>query len=344
MRPGRDPAGAPDLAAGGFHQPGRVPEQRRLAGAVPAHQRDPLPWSDRQRQAVEDGRPAVDLMPYPVERERWIFGAPARPAILPVRGAGHDRIGVRKQPACSQHRASGLHARHRRQPETVQEAGARGGELGGGVARPGQELGGRGVAHHAPGPHGDRPVGEAQAALEPVLGDHDRRVEVLVEPAKQRDQLVAGDRVELRGRLVEQDQLRPAGERRAEGHALELATGELGGRAVEQLRDPERERRLLDGPRHRRRRLPLVLERERELGANRAHHDLRLGVLEQRADGDRERSRRVLARVHAGDRRAAGEHAAVEVRHEPVGGAQQRRLARARPAGEDHQLARTDLE
>ena len=76
----------------------------------------------------------------------------------------------------------------------------------------------------APAAHRDRAVGEAQAALESVLGDHDRRVTVLVEAPQQRDQLVAGDRVELRRRLVEQDQLRPARERRAERDSLELAT------------------------------------------------------------------------------------------------------------------------
>ena len=112
---------------------------------------------------------------------------------------------------------------------------------------------GDGVADDAPAAHRDRAVGEAQAPLESVLGDHDRRVKVLVEAPQQRDQLVAGDRVELRRRLVEQDQLRPARERRAERDALELATGQLGGRTVEQVRDPERERRLLDPARDRRR-------------------------------------------------------------------------------------------
>ena len=57
-------------------------------------------------------------------------------------------------------------------------------------------------------------------------------------------------------------------------------------------------------------------------------HDLRLGVLEQRAGDGREVARAVLARVQPADHGAAGERAAVEVRHEPGGGAQQRRLAR----------------
>ena len=84
------------------------------------------------------------------------------------------------------------------------------------------------------------------------------------------DQLVAGDRVELRGRLVEHHQLRPPGERRAERDALQLTAGQLVGRALEQLRDPERQRDLLDRPGDRGRRLAAVLEPERELGAGRS--------------------------------------------------------------------------
>src|ERR1700733_1112914 len=63
----RDPAGAPDLAAGRAHQPGRVPEKRRLAGAIATHQRDALARTERQRDAAKNGRTAVDLVPAPVE-------------------------------------------------------------------------------------------------------------------------------------------------------------------------------------------------------------------------------------------------------------------------------------
>ena len=297
----RHPPRALDLPARRSHQSGGVPQQRRLAGAVPAHQRDALAGDDRKRYATENGRPAVDLVPDPVELERWFFGAPARLAIPLHRGAGRERIGVREQPPRPQGRAGRLHARHRRQSQAGQEPRARRRQFRRRVAGPGEELGRAGVADHAPAAHRDRSVGEAQAPLEPVLGDHDRGVEVLVEAPEQRDQLVAGDGVELRGRLVEQDQLRPARERRAERDALELAAGQLGGRAVEQVRDPERERRLLDRARHRGGRLPLVLERERQLGADGAHHHLRLGILEQRADGGGQRAWTVLARVHPGD-------------------------------------------
>ena len=151
----------------------------------------------------------------------------------------------------------------------------------------------------APSSQRDHAVGGGQAALEPVLGEHDRGPPLLVDAAQDAEQLVAGDGVELGGRLVEQQQPRPPGQRRAERDALELAAGQLVRRAVEQPGDAERERGLLHPARDRRRAPAAVLERERELGAHRAHHDLRLGVLEQRAGDRGQLGRAVLARVEA---------------------------------------------
>ena len=101
---------------------------------------------------------------------------------------------------------------------------------------------------------------------------------------------------------------------------------------------------LLHAARDSGRREPLVLEREGELAADRVHHDLRLGVLEQRAGHRGQRRRLVGACVEAAGRHAARELATVEVRHQPARGAQQRRLARAGAAREHHELARRDLE
>ena len=144
-------------------------------------------------------------------------------------------------------------------------------------------------------------------------------VAVLVQPAQQADQLVAGDRVELRGRLVEHDQLRPPGERRAERDALQLAAGQLGGRAVEQMRDPERERRLLDAARDAR---PRDSPRFSSGNASSARTvpitTCVSGSWNSVPTDARELARAVLAGVHARDQRAAGERPAVEVRHEPA--------------------------
>ena len=52
----------------------------------------------------------------------------------------------------------------------------------------------------------------------------------------------------------------------------------------------------------------------------------------------------MLARVEAAGHDAPGELAAVEVRDEAAGGAQERRLARRRQPGRDDELARRDVE
>ena len=256
--------------------------------------------------------------------------------------AGAARPVSRRQPARPQRGARVLDGhRRRRQAGEAEEAGARGLER---VGRLLEEAARVGVDRDGAGVERDHAVGGGEAALEAVLGEHDRGAPLLVDAAQDAEQLVAGHRVELGGRLVEQQQPRPGGQRRAERDALELAAGQLVRRAVEQPGDAERERGLLDPARDRRRAPAAVLERERELGAHRAHHDLRLGVLEQRAGDRGQLGRAVVARVEPAGEQPARELAAVEVRHEPGRGAQQRRLARPRPAGEDDELARLDAQ
>ncbi len=190
----------------------------------------------------------------------------------------------------------------------------------------------------------DHAVGAGQAALETMLGEHDRRLPLLVEPAQQADQLVAGDRVQLRGRLVQQHDARSARERCAQRHALLLSAGQLVRGAIEQRVDAERQRHLLDPARDRRRALAAALERKRQLRAYGARDELRLGVLEQHARNGAEPGRPVLARVEPGQPHAPGEAPAVKVRHEPARGAQQRGLAAAGQARQHAELAMRDFE
>src|SRR5437868_15421329 len=109
-----------------------------------------------------------------------------------------------------------------------------------------------------------------------MLGQQDRRLPLLVEPAQETDQLVPRDRVKLGGGLVQEDDPWPAGKRRAKSHALLLAAREVVSRAIEQRVYAERERHLLDAASHRRGAVSAALERERQLGPHRAHHQLRL--------------------------------------------------------------------
>ena len=155
----------------------------------------------------------------------------------------------------------------------------------------------RAVVCDAPALHRDDTIDRAEAALETVLGEQDRRLPLLVQPPQQADQLVAGDGVQLRERLVEQDHARPTGECRPERDPLLLAPGQLVCAAIEQTVDAERERDLLHAPCHRRPRASAAFERERQLGAHGAHDELRLGVLEECPDRLAQARRSVLASV-----------------------------------------------
>ena len=203
------------------------------------------------------------------------------------------------------------------------------------LCRPREGVGRRGIAHDGAVVEDHDAIGVGEAALEPVLGEHDRRPPLLVQPPQQPHELVARDGIQLRGRLVEQHDARLARERCAERHALQLTAGQLGRRPVQQRLDAERQRDLLHPARHRAGRPAAVLERERQFGAHGRHHGLRLGVLEERAGDCGEIARAVLTRVQPADDRAAGKRAAVEVRDEARGRAQDRRLARRGQAGED---------
>ena len=348
----RHAPGAGNAAAGRLEQAGGVSQQRRLAGAVSAHQRDRLPRRDAQIDAAQDRRPVAQLVPDALQLERRRAARGPRP-----RSSREQRAGRARGAACGS--ADGCGAGSRPWRRSVARACL---TPAGGGARPAPAIRraagvcreGASAAAHARKPEGsrsqaisprvhrDHAVGRAEAALEAMLDQQHRRLRLLVEPAQLPDQLVAGDRVELRGGLVEQHQRRAGDERRGERHALQLAAGELGGGAVEQRVDAERERHLLDAARDGSRRAPEVLDGERQLGAHGAHHDLRLGVLQQRAGDDADRRRGVLARVEAGDGHVAREAAAVEMRHEAGGGAQQRRLARAGEPGEHAELARRE--
>ena len=329
----------------GASRPAAMPQQRRLARAVAAHQRDRLARARRRgrRRAGRRG-PSGQLEPQRSEARQT---ARRRPALGGVAGrAGGSRGGRAarsgRQPVRAQRAPGLLHRRRRRaQAGPGEEAGRRGLERGALRGRPARGTRAAAPSQATPPPvEGDHAVGGGQAALEAVLGEQHRRPPLLVEAAQQPDQLVARDRVELRGRLVEQHQLRAPDERGGQRDALQLAAGQLGGRAVEQVGDA----RAPAPPPPPRARPPPRPRRGSRAGtpARRARCPSRPA---SRGPGTASRRRGQLARavvagVQAGDTHAPGELAAVEVRHQPAGGAQQRRLPRARQARTHHELAR----
>ncbi len=116
-----------------------------------------------------------------------------------------------------------------------------------GVAGPGEEVRGGAIEGDRPLLHRHYPVRCGQATLQTVFGQQDRDPPLLVQSAQKPDQLIAGDRVELGGGLVEEDQTGASNKGGGECHALQLASGERVNGAVQQVRDRQGEGDLLDG-------------------------------------------------------------------------------------------------
>jgi hypothetical protein len=167
-----------------------------------------------------------------------------------------------------------------------------------------------------------------------LLGDDDGRVETCGEV----EERLRGGRVELRGRLVEQQQLGLEGERRSEADALQLARRERLGSAAEEVLGADHGQGGPSAGKDLVRRDAEVLEPEGDLVLDMAEDDLVLRVLEERRHGAGQLRRAGRARVGPADLDATGEAAAVEVRHEARKRAQQRRLPRARGAEQDDEL------
>ena len=75
-----------------------------------------------------------------------------------------------------------------------------------------------------------------------LLRDDDRAVESL----DRVEERIGGRRVDLRGRLVEQEQARLERERRGQRDPLQLATRELGGPALGEMPRADQLQRLVD--------------------------------------------------------------------------------------------------
>src|SRR4051794_15404087 len=163
-----------------------------------------------------------------------------------------------------------------------------------------------------------------------------------VEPVDDLEELVGGGGVELRRRLVEQQQPGPQRERRGEADTLQLATRELPHGPLDEMLATDERERLVDALPDLRWLDTEVLEAERDLVADAAHHRLVLRVLEDRRDRPGQLRRMRAARVEAADLDAARKGAAVEVRYQPRERAQQCRLAGRGCAEQDDALPLVD--
>ena len=210
----------------GFDPPARRPhralevaEQRALARAIASHQRHPLARVDPEVDTRQDRRPVAQLVPQPARLDRRPPARSAAPLRFVSRRSGSGHQSGRTEP-----RASLLHrSRERPQPREREQPRSGRCERRLRVSRPFEELARRRVAGEPPAREREHPVAGREAALEPVLGHQNGRPRLLVQPPEHPDELVAGDRVELRRRLVEDDESRAVNERGRQRHPLQLA-------------------------------------------------------------------------------------------------------------------------
>ena len=190
--------------------------------------------------------------------------------------------------------------------------------------------------------HVDHAVGILHDALQPVLAEHDRQAQVFVQMAQRHQHLFGGLRVELRGRLVEHQDLRLQRQHRGDRHPLLLAAGEGADAPVAQVGDRHLVQHLFDALAHRRRRQSEVLHGKRQLILHGIDDELRFGILEDEADEIGHAARGQRHRVAAEDIGAAGPAPAVEVGHESIEAAQEGGFPRTGWPDHQHKLAGPD--
>ena len=291
----------------GSTQPGGGAQQGALAGAVSAHQRDPLAGLDRELEPAQDlARPDRRRRARPRGRGPR---APSRVAVAAGAVGGSAPLAVlgvgrRLEPArASAARASftetggGAQAGEREQPRPGRR------QLGVGARAPTRSSP-RGVPSKAIRPASSAITRSAAARQRssrcsasstpiPHSSFSRRSSPISSSPATGSSCEVGSSSSTSRGRSDERrGRARPAAARRPRACRS-------GGRAG--ARSPSASVDLLDRPRARRRRLAAQLERQLELAADGGRDDLRLGLLADEADEAAELGRAVLADVEAAD-------------------------------------------
>src|SRR5438876_7407247 len=120
-------------------------------------------------------------------------------------------------------------------------------------------------------------------------------------------------------------------------NSLAFATRQGLDPAAPQRVDPDLIDHLLDALTHQRSRQSEILETKGELGLDILEHELRIGMLKDKADVGRELTWRMIPRIEAADQDPAAELAAGAVWNQAIEAAKQGRLSAAgSPPEEDH--------
>ena len=127
----------------------------------------------------------------------------------------------------------------------------------------------------------DHSIDEGERLVDPVLDQQERGAEALQHAPENGAHLRSPIRVEVRRRLIEQQQPGPKRQRSRQREALLLAARERVRRPVAPIWEVDRCQRGVDPRPDPFRRDASVLEAERDVVARPAHDDLRLRVLEE---------------------------------------------------------------
>ncbi len=322
-----------DAPARRREQAGGVAQQRRLAGPVASHQHDTLAGTQRELDAAQDRRAVAQLVPDAAQRSAGESFARPVIAATTAGATGRRRRRAHRRPAFARLADGSSRSRRAQGGPRLLDAGRRGLEAGSwansappgvcsGPARacgPLQEAGRVAVAYHAVRPRATMTRSAAArqrsrrcSISRTAVSDswlRRRSCQISSSPATGSSCEVGSSSSTSPGRGARAAASATRCSSPPESSAVERSSRR---RCRARARSPRRRARPRRGGR------PAVLERQSELGADGAHDDLGLGVLQDRARERADRRGAVLAGVEAGDRDAPGEVAAVEVRHEPA--------------------------
>src|SRR5581483_11187014 len=185
----------------------------------------------------------------------------------------------------------------------------------------------------------DDAVDEGHDLRDVVLDEHDGPRAIRRERGEHRADLGRARGIEVRGGLVEQEQLGLEREHAGECEALLLAARERLGAALVGVGKADRRERRVHARPDALRRHAAVLQAEGDVVAGPRHDELRLRILEEHARAVARRGGR-----HAADAQLALGLAAAALVEQAREREQERALARARRAEEEHALALLDDE
>lgn len=177
-----------------------------------------------------------------------------------------------------------------------------------------------------------------------MLRQEDSQPAFAVEVVERREHSLSAFRVELGGRLIEEEQARFEREHGGDGHALAFAPGEGVEAAATEVVDAERREEVIEAAVHLRAGEAMLLHAKGDFILDRFGDGLGFGLLEDHAGDGGDAAGGCTRGIDAGDGGGAGVVPAVELGHEAVEDAKERGLAACGRAGEKGELPIEDFQ